>query len=241
MSGRVQSWTNSSNNRCCIPSFIVLRQIRISRATLQQLSTVVIVSRLFCYVQTLKRFSLTKLLKHNNSNYLRERELKTVRLQVDKPHSGLNLIPTSTVILGSSEMSYSLFLFCVPWVRKLTSAQTLDSFYRVVHQLVKIIRDKNLHIYNLQFIKEGKCFTMLWSVKCRCIDSSASHFLLGEFTLHSLQPLLSTSAWQKFWLHLNKRRLWLVKTALILASDWSREPGVRSTGQQRQHFTSISF
>ena len=75
VSGRVQSWTNSSNNRCCIPSFIVLRQIRISRATLQQLSTVVIVSRLFCYVQTLKRFSLTKLLKHNNSNHLGE--LKT--------------------------------------------------------------------------------------------------------------------------------------------------------------------
>ena len=81
----VHSWANSSNNRCCIPPFIVLRQIRISGATHQQLSMVVIVSRLFCYVQTLKRFSLTKLLKHNNSNYLRE--LKTVSLLVDKPES----------------------------------------------------------------------------------------------------------------------------------------------------------
>ena len=76
VSGRVSAFfSNSSNNRCCISPFIVLRQIRISQATHQELSTVVIVSRHFCYVQTLKRFSLTKLLKHNNSNHLGE--LKT--------------------------------------------------------------------------------------------------------------------------------------------------------------------
>lgn len=135
----------------------MLRQIRISRATLQQLSTVVIVSRLFCYVQTLKRFSLTKLLKHNNSNYLRERELKTVRLQVDKPHSGLNLILTLTAIQCRFLGNVIQFVFVLCSVDPEADICSDIGFLLPSRSSVSQNNPRqNLHIYNLQFILSKK-------------------------------------------------------------------------------------